>query len=198
MIFTFLFVRVYVGILTGGVYMSVNKSDSGGTGWDETRDAVYGRRRLVANFSSGNGRDLQDKNGERQKRTEWPQDVVWGKQAEIAQQYSEEGSLIFIEGRIPAREWQDRKARSGRVFEIVASNFRMLADAGTAAVPVVAAERRAAAGRRKRSISRSREEAAPTQRSGIRTTDIPFSQFLVIDRPKSGGMRRPVRVGRYC
>ncbi|PYT45009.1 MAG: single-stranded DNA-binding protein [Acidobacteria bacterium] len=68
----------------------------------------------------------KDKNGERQKRTEWHKIVVWGKQAEIAQQYLKKGSLIFIEGRIQSREWQDKEGQKRTSFEIVANNFRML------------------------------------------------------------------------
>jgi single-strand DNA-binding protein len=48
------------------------------------------------------------------------------KQAEIAQQYLKKGSLIFIEGRIQSREWQDKEGQKRTSFEIVASNFRML------------------------------------------------------------------------
>jgi single-strand DNA-binding protein len=72
----------------------------------------------------------KDKNGERQKRTEWHKIVVWGKQAEIAQQYLKKGSLIFIEGRIQSREWQDKEGQKRTSFEIVATNFRMLGGRG--------------------------------------------------------------------
>jgi len=78
----------------------------------------------------------KDRNGERQKRTEWHKIVVWGKQAEIAQQYLKKGSLVFIEGRIQSREWQDKEGQKRTSFEIVANNFRMLggrADAAAAA-----------------------------------------------------------------
>src|SRR5262249_6473341 len=73
---------------------------------------------------------FKDRNGERQKRTEWHKIVVWGKQAEIAQQYLKKGSLIFIEGRIQSREWQDKEGQKRTSFEIVASNFRMLGGRG--------------------------------------------------------------------
>ena len=36
------------------------------------------------------------------------------------------GSLIFIEGRIQSREWQDKEGQKRTSFEIVATNFRML------------------------------------------------------------------------
>jgi single-strand DNA-binding protein len=56
--------------------------------------------------------------------------VVWGKQAEIAQQYLKKGSLVFIEGRIQSREWQDKEGQKRTSFEIVANNFRMLGGRG--------------------------------------------------------------------
>ena len=51
---------------------------------------------------------------------------MWGKQAEIAQQYLKKGSLVFVEGRIQSREWQDKEGQKRTSFEIVANNFRML------------------------------------------------------------------------
>jgi len=90
----------------------------------ETRYTSSGQ--AVANFSVATDESYKDRNGERQKRTEWHKIVVWGKQAEIAQQYLKKGSLVFIEGRIQSREWQDKEGQKRTSFEIVASNFRML------------------------------------------------------------------------
>jgi len=90
----------------------------------ETRFTSGGQ--AVANFSVATDESYKDRNGERQKRTEWHKIVVWGKQAEIAQQYLKKGSLVFIEGRIQSREWQDKEGQKRTSFEIVANNFRML------------------------------------------------------------------------
>jgi len=110
--------------------MSVNKVILvGRLGRDpETRFTSGGQ--AVANFSVATDETYKDRNGERQKRTEWHKIVVWGKQAEIAQQYLKKGSLIFIEGRIQSREWQDKEGQKRTSFEIVASNFRMLGGRG--------------------------------------------------------------------
>jgi single-strand DNA-binding protein len=110
--------------------MSVNKAILvGRLGRDpETRYTSGGQ--AVANFSLATDESYKDRNGERQKRTEWHKIVVWGKQAEIAQQYLKKGSLIFIEGRIQSREWQDKEGQKRTSFEIVASNFRMLGGRG--------------------------------------------------------------------
>jgi single-strand DNA-binding protein len=110
--------------------MSVNKVILvGRLGRDpETRYTSGGQ--AVANFSVATDESYKDRNGERQKRTEWHKIVVWGKQAEIAQQYLKKGSLIFIEGRIQSREWQDKEGQKRVSFEIVATNFRMLGGRG--------------------------------------------------------------------
>src|SRR5260370_36540138 len=80
-----------------------------------------GAGQAVANFSIATDETYKDKTGARQKRTEWHRIIVWGKQAEIAQQYLKKGALIFVEGRIQSREWEhDRETH--RSFEIVSNN----------------------------------------------------------------------------
>jgi single-strand DNA-binding protein len=106
--------------------MSVNRAILvGRLGRDpETRYTSGGQ--AVCNFTLATDETYKDRNGERQKRTEWHRIVVWGKQAEIAQQYLHKGSLIFVEGRIQTRQWDDREGQKRTTVEIVASNFRML------------------------------------------------------------------------
>jgi single-strand DNA-binding protein len=110
--------------------MSVNKAILvGRLGRDpETRYTSGGQ--AVCNFTMATDETYKDRNGERQKRTEWHRIVVWGKQAEIAQQYLHKGSLIFLEGRIQTRQWDDREGQKRTTVEIVASNFRMLGGRG--------------------------------------------------------------------
>jgi single-strand DNA-binding protein len=106
--------------------MSVNKVILVGRLGRDPETRYTGGGQAVANFSVATDETYKDKAGERQKRTEWHKIVVWGKQAEIAQQYLKKGSLIFIEGRIQSREWQDKEGQKRTSFEIVATNFRML------------------------------------------------------------------------
>jgi single-strand DNA-binding protein len=116
--------------------MSVNKVILvGRLGRDpETKYTPSGQ--AVSNFSLATDETYKDKNGERQKKTEWHRLVVWAKQAEIAQQYLKKGSLIFVEGRLQTREWQDKENQKRSTTEIVVTNFRMLggrADGGAGA-----------------------------------------------------------------
>jgi single-strand DNA-binding protein len=106
--------------------MSVNKVILVGRLGRDPETRYTGGGQAVANFSLATDESYKDRNGERQKRTEWHKIVVWGKQAEIAQQYLKKGSLIFVEGRIQSREWQDKEGQKRTSFEIVANSFRML------------------------------------------------------------------------
>jgi single-strand DNA-binding protein len=133
--FTFCSTRVIVGFLSsafseGEFFMSVNKVILVGRLGRDPETRYTGGGQAVANFSVATDETYKDRNGERQKRTEWHKIVVWGKQAEIAQQYLKKGSLIFIEGRIQSREWQDKEGQKRTSFEIVANNFRMLGGRG--------------------------------------------------------------------
>jgi len=107
--------------------MSVNKVILVGRLGRDPETRYTGGGQAVCNFSLATDETYKDRSGERQKRTEWHKIVVWGKQAEIAQQYLKKGSLVFVEGRIQSRQWDDKKDGTKRTaFEIVATSFRML------------------------------------------------------------------------
>jgi single-strand DNA-binding protein len=106
--------------------MSVNKVILVGRLGRDPETRYTGGGQAVANFSMATDESYKDKNGERQKRTEWHKIVVWSKLAEIAQQYLKKGSLLYLEGRLQTREWQDKEGQKRTTTEIVATNFRML------------------------------------------------------------------------
>jgi single-strand DNA-binding protein len=114
--------------------MSVNKAILvGRLGRDpETRYTSGGQ--AVTNFTLATDETFKDRSGERQKRTEWHRIVLWGKLAEIAQQYLKKGQLVYIEGRIQSRQWEDKRDGQKRTTtEIVASVMRMLGSRADAA-----------------------------------------------------------------
>src|SRR5260370_8092920 len=106
--------------------MSVNKVILVGRLGRDPETRYTGAGQAVCNFCLATDESFKDKNGERQKRTEWHKIVVWAKQAEIAQQYLKKGSQIYLEGRIQSREWTDKEGQKRTSYEIVATNFRML------------------------------------------------------------------------
>lgn len=112
--------------------MSVNKVILvGRLGRDpETRYTSSGQ--AVCNFTMATDETFKDRSGERQKRTEWHRIVLWSKLAEISQQYLKKGTLVYIEGRLQTRQWDDRSGNKRSTTEIVATTMRMLSPRGEA------------------------------------------------------------------
>lgn len=79
----------------------------------------------VCTFSVATNDDYKDKSGADQKRTDWHNIVVWGKQAEIAAQYLKKGSQVFIEGKLQTRSWE-KDGQKHYMTEIVVLNFQMI------------------------------------------------------------------------
>jgi len=80
----------------------------------------------VATFTLATTERWNDKNGQRQDRTEWHNVVVWGKLAELVNQYLKKGRSAYVEGRITTRSWDDRDGVKKYRTEIVASQVQFL------------------------------------------------------------------------
>src|SRR5437588_8702842 len=110
--------------------MSVNKVILVGRLGRDPETRYTGSGQAVANFSVATDETYKDRNGERQKRTEWHRITAWGKLAEICQQYLKKGTMVYIEGRIQSREWQAKEAQQRTSFDIVANTMKMLNSSG--------------------------------------------------------------------
>ena len=71
-----------------------------------------------------------DKNGQRQERTEWHRIVVWGKRAEICSKYLSKGRQVYVEGRIQTRQWDDKEGNKRYTTEIIAQDVQFLGGGG--------------------------------------------------------------------
>jgi single-strand DNA-binding protein len=80
----------------------------------------------VVNLSLATEESWTDQRGERQKKTEWHRVSVFGKPADNCEQYLAKGSLIYVEGRIQTREWQDKTGAKRTTSEVVASVVKFL------------------------------------------------------------------------
>jgi len=85
-----------------------------------------GSGKAVCNFTVATDETYKDKAGERQKKTEWHRIVVWGKLADICQKYLIKGSLVFLEGRIQSRTWDDKSGQKKTAVEINCHEMKML------------------------------------------------------------------------
>ena len=80
----------------------------------------------VCNLSIATNESWKDQNGEMQDRTEWHRVVMYGRMAETATEYMKKGEMVYVEGRLNTREWEDQNQIKRRTTEIRCDNFTML------------------------------------------------------------------------
>lgn len=77
-------------------------------------------------FSLATSESYKDKNGNKVEHTEWHNIILWRGIAEVAEKYLKKGSLVYIEGRIKTRTWDDKDGNKRYTTEIVAENLSLL------------------------------------------------------------------------
>ena len=81
----------------------------------------------VTNVSIATSETWIDKiSGEKKEKTEWHRVIFFRRQAEIAAQYLKKGSLVYVEGQINTRKWQDKNGQDHYTTEIFGSDLKML------------------------------------------------------------------------
>lgn len=79
----------------------------------------------VANFNIATDESYKDRqSGEKVERTEWHRIAVFGKSAEFCANYLGKGRLVYVEGQIKTRKWQDRDGQDRYTTEVVVDMFR--------------------------------------------------------------------------
>ncbi len=115
----------------------------------------------VANFTMATREQWTTKEGEKQDRTEWHRIVAWRRLGEICGEYLHKGSLVYIEGRLQTRSWEDRDGNKRYTTEIIALGMQMLDKIGKEA----------------QTQAQSSEERFPTEEpveADLPEDDIPF------------------------
>jgi single-strand DNA-binding protein len=78
-----------------------------------------------ANFTMATSEYRKDKDGNRVEMTEWHNIVCWRNLAENAEKYLVKGKMIYVEGKLRTRSWDDNGSKR-YITEIEASTFTML------------------------------------------------------------------------
>jgi len=106
--------------------------------------------------------------GERQERTEWHNIVAWDRLAEICNQYLTKGKLVYIEGSLQTREWDDQEGNKRKTTEVRARDMVMLSGGAASGDAGGGGQRRAATA----DVGGSGSTSSST--STITDDDIPF------------------------
>lgn len=75
----------------------------------------------VASFSLATSEKVKD-----EERTEWHQVSTFGKTAELVDKYVRKGALVYLEGRLQSREYQDKAGQTKKVWEVIADRVTFL------------------------------------------------------------------------
>ncbi len=106
--------------------MSVNKAIIVGRLGNDPEVRLTQTQTTVATLSIATSYNSRGKNGERIEETEWHRVVCFGRTAELARDYLKKGQMVYIEGRIRTRKWQDQQGMDRYTTEILCSDMRFL------------------------------------------------------------------------
>jgi len=81
---------------------------------------------VVAKFPLATSESYKTKDGQKIDQTEWHNVVMWRGLAESAEKYLRKGSLIYVEGKIRTRSWDDKDGNKRYATEIIADTMTML------------------------------------------------------------------------
>ncbi len=84
----------------------------------------------VATFNIATSENWTNKSGEKEERTEWHRIVAWRNLAKICGEYLNKGRLVYIEGRLRTRSWEDKSGNKRTTTEIEATEMKMLGGGG--------------------------------------------------------------------
>jgi single-strand DNA-binding protein len=79
----------------------------------------------LCQISIATDRFYTDKDGNKKQETEFHNVILFGRLAEIASQYLKKGSLVFIEGRLRTRNWEDQSGNKKSRTEIIAERMQL-------------------------------------------------------------------------
>ena len=94
----------------------------------KTLDGSNGTRKC-ATFSLATSEKYRDRNGNVIENTEWHNVISWN-HAELCEKYVQKGSLLYVEGKIRTRSWEDRQGNKRYVTEILADKIDLLGRKG--------------------------------------------------------------------
>ena len=80
----------------------------------------------VATLSVATDESYKDQSGQKVEKTEWHKIVVWGKQADFVANYLGKGRLVYVEGKLETRKWQDQNGQDRYSTEIKAVAIQAL------------------------------------------------------------------------
>ena len=109
--------------------------------------------------------------GQAQEEVEFHNIVVWGKLAEICQQYLKKGAKTYFDGRLKTRTWEDPDGKKNYRTEIIAENMIMLDSRGA---PSGGQNSAPASAAKSAPTQNSADQTPPPENEEVKIDDLPF------------------------
>ena len=84
----------------------------------------------IANLSIATSETWNDKQGQRQERTEWHRVVFYDRLAELCGRFLSKGRQVYIEGKIQTRKWTDQQGQTRYSTEVIGREMKFLGERG--------------------------------------------------------------------
>lgn len=81
---------------------------------------------MIVNFRMATDESYKNKQGEKVQKSEWHKVITFGKLADICSRYLKKGKLIYLEGRLQTRTWDDKDGVKHYMTEIIGNNMQMI------------------------------------------------------------------------
>ncbi len=144
--------------------MSVNRIILVGNVGKEPETRYLDSGVALCKFPLATNEKYKNKSGENVKNTEWHNIILWRKLAEIAEKYVKKGDLLYLEGKIRTRSYDDKEGNKRYITEVIVDNMQMLG------------KKQTGEGAESESYQEGMEESAPQfdQEADNETDDLPF------------------------
>lgn len=143
--------------------------------------------KAIANLRIATDESYVDREGNKVERVEWHSVIVYERSAEACGNHLGKGSLVFVEGSLTTRKWQDQNGQDKYTTEVKAQRVQFLdrkqADGGTERGAGATQTRNTGNGSRRaqngpqNGSSDERGPAFPTEAGGL--DDVPFAVLLI-------------------
>ncbi|WP_339758719.1 single-stranded DNA-binding protein [Algoriphagus aquimarinus] len=84
--------------------------------------------KIVGNVNIATNESYKNQKGEKITETTWHRLVIWGKNAEILDKYTDKGSEIAVEGKISNRDYTDKDGVKRYITEIVVNEILLMGE----------------------------------------------------------------------
>ena len=85
----------------------------------------------VTSFTVAVNRTYVSQSGEKKEEVSFLRVVVWGKRAEVCNEYLKKGSPVFVEGRLQSRSWDAQDGTKRSTIEVIAQSVQFLSRGGS-------------------------------------------------------------------